>query len=164
MPVAQTNDEHGQRLVRQVVAVRGQVRFEMECSPRFDYGRAEHTVEPHEHGVLFRSDDCALALETETPLRVRDGAAQAAFSLSQGEAATFVLEHVPGDCEPHTHSAAQTRELFETTVAYWPHRVIVMRTKRRGYLLQLVHAVSPAIRLDRKLKTERPSQAEPHAT
>ena len=47
MPVAQTIDgEHRQRVVRRVVAVRGQVRFEMECSPRFDYGRAEHTVEP----------------------------------------------------------------------------------------------------------------------
>jgi GH15 family glucan-1,4-alpha-glucosidase len=41
MPVAQTIDhEHRQRLVRRVIAVRGQVPFEMECSPRFDYGRA----------------------------------------------------------------------------------------------------------------------------
>ena len=85
MPVAHTIDgEHRQRLVRRVVAVRGQVPFELECSPRFDYARAEHTVERHEHGVLFRSQDCTLALETETPLRVGDGAARASFALSQG--------------------------------------------------------------------------------
>ena len=48
MPVAQTSDgEHRQRLVRRVVAVRGQVRFEMECSPRFDYGsRGTHGRAP----------------------------------------------------------------------------------------------------------------------
>jgi GH15 family glucan-1,4-alpha-glucosidase len=120
MPVAHTVDgEHRQRLVRRVVAVRGQVPFELECSPRFDYARAEHTVERHEHGVLFRSADCTLALETETPLRVCDGAAHASFSLSQGESATFILEHVVGAYEPHGHSATQTRELFEATVAYW---------------------------------------------
>jgi len=57
MPVAQSNGGNGQRLIRRVVAVRGEVRFELECSPRFDYGRAEHAVEPHEHGVVFRSED-----------------------------------------------------------------------------------------------------------
>jgi len=59
------------------------------------------------------SADCALALESETPLGVRDGAAQARFSLSEGASATFVLEHVAGAYEPHLHSAAQTRELAE---------------------------------------------------
>jgi GH15 family glucan-1,4-alpha-glucosidase len=43
-PVAQTNfREHRQRLVRRVVAARSEVRFELECSPRFDSGRAGHT-------------------------------------------------------------------------------------------------------------------------
>jgi GH15 family glucan-1,4-alpha-glucosidase len=88
MPVAQTiAGEHRQQLVRRVLAVRGQVGFELDCSPRFDYGRAEHTVERRQHGVLFRSADCALALGTETPLRtVDDRAARASFSLSQGKA------------------------------------------------------------------------------
>src|SRR2546429_4881173 len=46
MPIRQPiGGEQRQRLVRRVVAVRGQARFELECSPRFDYSRAEHTVE-----------------------------------------------------------------------------------------------------------------------
>ena len=54
MPVGQTVDgEHRQRLVRRVVAVRGRLRFEFECSPRFDYGRAEHTVERHDTACCF---------------------------------------------------------------------------------------------------------------
>ena len=35
----------------------------IEVQPRFDYGRAEHEVEMHPHGVLFRSPDLTLALE-----------------------------------------------------------------------------------------------------
>ncbi len=145
MPVAQRNDGHGQRLVRRVVAVRGQVHFELECSPRFDYGRAEHAVEPHEHGVLFSSEDCSLALETETPLRVRDGAARASFGLSQGESATFFLEHVAGAYEPHVHSAAQTRELAEDTVAYW--RRWLSQSRYTGRWREMVHRSALTLKL-----------------
>ena len=154
MPVAQSIDgEHRQRLVRRVVAVRGQVRFELECSPRFDYARAEHTVERHEHGVFFRSAGCALALETETPLRAGDGAAQASFSLSQGESATFVLEHLVGGYEPHGHSAAQTRELAEATVAYW--RRWLSQSRYTGRWREMVHRSA----LTLKLLTYQPTGA-----
>ncbi len=154
MPVAQTaNHEHRQRLVRRVVAVRGQVRLEMQCAPRFDYGRAEHQVEPHEHGMLFRSPSCVLALETDTPLRVRDGAACADFELSAGESATFVLEHVPGAYEPHGHSPEQTRELFESTVAYW--RRWLSQSRYTGRWREMVHRSA----LTLKLLTYQPTGA-----
>ena len=39
------------------------MRFMIEVQPRFDYGRAEHEVEMHPHGVVFRSPDLTLALE-----------------------------------------------------------------------------------------------------
>ena len=65
--------------------------------------------------MLFQSANCVLALETDAPLRAYDGAAHASFSLSQGESATFVLEHAVGPYEPHGHSAQQIRELSEAT-------------------------------------------------
>ena len=41
MPVGQTrHGEHRQRLIRRLVAVRGEMRFALEVAPRFDYGRA----------------------------------------------------------------------------------------------------------------------------
>jgi GH15 family glucan-1,4-alpha-glucosidase len=154
MPVAQTVDgKHRQRLVRRVVAVRGQVSFELECSPRFDYGRAEHAVERHGHGVLFRSPDCVLALETETPLRACDRAARASFVLSQGESATFVLEQVVGAYDPHSHSAAQTSELFEATVAYW--RRWLSQSRYVGRWREMVHRSA----LTLKLLTYQPTGA-----
>jgi GH15 family glucan-1,4-alpha-glucosidase len=154
MPLGQTVEhEHRQRLVRRVVAVRGQLRFEVECSPRFDYGRAEHEVERHQHGLVFRSADCALALESETQLIVRDGAAHAALDLSQGESATFVLEHVTDVYEPHRHSAAHTRELLESTVAQW--RRWLAQSRYTGRWREMVHRSA----LTLKLLTYQPTGA-----
>jgi GH15 family glucan-1,4-alpha-glucosidase len=159
MPVGQLiHGEHRQRLVRRVLAVRGRVRFEMECSPRFDYGRAEHALERHEHGVLFCSAGCTLALETDTPLQARDGAAGASFTLSQGESATFVLEHVVGAYEPHGRSAEQTQELGEATVAYW--RRWLSQSRYTGRWREMVHRSA----LTLKLLTYQPTGAIVAAT
>jgi GH15 family glucan-1,4-alpha-glucosidase len=120
MPVGQTyHGGHRQRLIRRVVAVRGRMHFELECAPRFDYGRERQSAERHAHGALFRAPSCTLALETETPIELVGGDVRASFVLDPGESATFILEHVEGDYEPHGHTADETRELFEGTVEHW---------------------------------------------
>src|SRR5258706_3590559 len=43
MPVEDAGVAHN--LVRRAKTVRGEVRFAMRCDPRFDYGRATHTVD-----------------------------------------------------------------------------------------------------------------------
>jgi GH15 family glucan-1,4-alpha-glucosidase len=63
MPVEdpqQASDRH--RLVRAVRCVRGQIRFELECAPRFDYGRQAHELELTEHGAVFRTPTLQLTL------------------------------------------------------------------------------------------------------
>ena len=47
------SDRH--RLVRVVRCVRGQLRFELECAPRFDYGRQPHELELTDEGAVFRT-------------------------------------------------------------------------------------------------------------
>jgi GH15 family glucan-1,4-alpha-glucosidase len=120
MPVGQTyHGGHRQRLIRRVVAVRGRMHFELECAPRFDYGRARHDLERHAHGALFRSPSCTLALETEMPIELHGADVRASFELGPGDSATFILEHVEGEYEPHGHTHEETRGLFEGTVAHW---------------------------------------------
>src|SRR6478609_943361 len=102
---------HRHRLIRRVVVVRGHMDFQIEVQPRFDYGRAEHEVEMHPHGVLFRSPVLTLALEgaiakamgSERRLRRVDGGVHATLELRAGESQTFVLERVPEDhiCRPY---------------------------------------------------------------
>jgi GH15 family glucan-1,4-alpha-glucosidase len=108
-----------QRLIRRVVAVRGRMHFELECAPRFDYGRERHELVRHEHGALFRAPSCTLALETQTPIELRDGDVRASFALTAGESATFILEQVEGGYQAHGHTDEETRALFDATVAHW---------------------------------------------
>ncbi|HZI33058.1 MAG TPA: trehalase-like domain-containing protein, partial [Candidatus Binatia bacterium] len=53
MPIEHLGHFHD--LVRRVKVVRGEIKVRMVCAPRFDYGRAEHTVEKHEREILFVS-------------------------------------------------------------------------------------------------------------
>ena len=50
-------------LVRLVRVVRGEMRFVLECAPRFDYGRAEHELEATDNGWAFRSNGQHLSLQ-----------------------------------------------------------------------------------------------------
>ena len=80
---------HRHRIIRRVLAVRGQMRFVVDVAPRFDYGRARHEVAPTPHGALFRSPDLALGLSTRCPLEIVDGGAvHARLALRAGETAT----------------------------------------------------------------------------
>jgi len=146
MPVGESwGGVHRQRLIRRVVAVRGRMRFELECSPRFDYGRAPHQTRRHRHGALFESAGCSIALETDTPIELRDGDVTASFELTAAECATFILEHVPNGYEPHSHGAEETRELFQGTVAYW--RRWLSQSRYRGRWRETVHRSALTLKL-----------------
>ena len=95
------------------------MRFELECAPRFDFGRVQHRADRHAGGVLFDSPAGRVALETETPVEVHGSDAHAVFELEAGQSAAFILEHVPGEYQMHGHSAHETRELLDRTVGYW---------------------------------------------
>jgi GH15 family glucan-1,4-alpha-glucosidase len=53
MPVAGKHATDRHRLVRQVRVVRGTMRFVLDIQPRFDYGRARHTVHVTDDGAVF---------------------------------------------------------------------------------------------------------------
>jgi GH15 family glucan-1,4-alpha-glucosidase len=140
MPIEAVETEmHRHRLIRRVVIVRGEMEFLIEVQPRFDYGRAEHEVEMHPHGVLFRSPVLTLALEGaiakamghERRLQRVDGGVRATFELAAGQSQTFVLERVPEDhiCRPYPeHETAAT---FDATVQYWRRWLAQSRYKGR---------------------------------
>src|SRR5262245_4127289 len=72
-PVEDAGPAHN--LVRRAKTIRGEVRFQMRCDPRFDYGRATHTTEHRsDTEVLFTGQagdgDLALRLRSSVPMRV----------------------------------------------------------------------------------------------
>src|SRR5687767_10445361 len=112
MPIEAQPELHRHRLIRRVVVVRGAMEFLIELQPRFDYGREQHEVEMHPHGVLFRAPSLTLALEgaiakamggTERRLSRRGQGVFATIAVEAGESQSFVLERVPQDhiCRPY---------------------------------------------------------------
>src|SRR5262245_17351987 len=97
MPAEDAGQAHN--VVRRAKTVRGEVRFQMRCDPRFDYARATHKAERRsDTEVLFlgRSGDgeLVLRLRSSVPMRLDNGAALADFSLGADASAWFVLEVV----------------------------------------------------------------------
>jgi GH15 family glucan-1,4-alpha-glucosidase len=133
------------KLIRRVVAVRGQMRFELDCAPRFDYGRRPHRTEPHAYGVVFESSGARIALESETPVQARGDDAYALFELEAGESATFILEHIPKTYRPHAHSQQETTQLFEATVARW--RGWLSQSRYRGRWRESVNRSALTLKL-----------------
>jgi GH15 family glucan-1,4-alpha-glucosidase len=136
---------HRHRLIRRVLAVRGQMHFRVEVEPRFNYGRDSHETFFHETGVLFRSTNLALALETATPLRSSQAGVYAEFTLLPGETATFVLEKVPDTYVPRGYSDLEIREAFEHTVEYW--RRWVAQSRYHGRWREMVHRSALTLKL-----------------
>jgi GH15 family glucan-1,4-alpha-glucosidase len=154
MPIqAPGSGMHRHTLVRRLIQVRGELRYLAEIEPRFDYGRAEHTVEEAEHGIAFRSPVLNLALEAPVPLERTERGVVADFSLDAGESATFVLERIEPDEHPHPHSEAETREAFERTIEFW--RRWLGHSRYRGRWREMVHRSA----LTLKLLTYRPTGA-----
>jgi len=113
----------GKELIRRVTCVHGNLTFNMNCCPRFDYARSEHiTQQTNPNEIVFTSkgtDGTILRLKCTVPLELKDGDATAVFSLKTGETADFLLEYV--DCETPAAPTMQdfiTKSLFDT-INYW---------------------------------------------
>ena len=105
------------QLIRKVTAVRKEIEFTLECCPRFDYARMEHTAEAAENTVTFRPAEGSaptLVLQATVPLRLEQGDVVQTFRLKAGETAFFTF----GDLD----SAATAESLTDretATCAFW---------------------------------------------
>jgi GH15 family glucan-1,4-alpha-glucosidase len=149
------------RIVRMVRCVRGQMTFDLDIAPRFDYGRATHEVQLTEYGGVFRSPDQAVTVhlvrepgdERRAHVEVdAQGDVHARVTLNAGEVRGMVLE---------TDSAGPAREirvaeverLLDETVTFW--RSWLARSTYTGRWREMLHR--SAITL--KLMTYAPSGA-----
>ena len=149
--VAGHDPEHRQRIVRRVIAVRGEVGVRTELRARPDYGRALPDHERIEDGVLLTGGGVRIALTATHDLEVSDDAVSAHLVLRAGEEARFTL-HVLADGEDPP-GEPDTDRLFDQTARYW--RDWLDRSTYRGRWREMVHR--SAITL--KLLTHEPSGA-----
>jgi GH15 family glucan-1,4-alpha-glucosidase len=142
MPVG--NGGGRQRLIRRLVGVRGEMRFRLDCQPRFDYARSRHDTALSADGARFSSDSLSLALSAPVPLaRSGDGAA-AEFELRAGETATFVLEE-PNGVTHRPLTEQEAHDAFEQTVDYW--RNWIAQSQYTGRWREMVNRSALALKL-----------------
>jgi pentatricopeptide repeat protein len=126
MPVIEGKPTDRHRLVRHLRVARGTMQFVMDLQPRFDYGRAKHTVEVTDAGAVFRSDGMELTVHTEGKRAPGAGGARiersgdglrATISLREGASGGLVLESMGG--KPRALPAGELDRLADDTAAFW---------------------------------------------
>lgn len=118
MPVGHTEEK---KLIRRITTIRGEVRYKLNCCPRFNYGKDGHTVDrvgPRE--VIFNSDGLHLRLKAGMPLEIDDnGDVYTEFTLKAGEATEIVLETAENKTSGGDTIVDMVSQSLFRTVNFW---------------------------------------------
>ncbi|MEW2414640.1 glycoside hydrolase family 15 protein [Streptomyces sp. NPDC046866] len=140
------------RLVRVARVVRGALPFELLCRPRFDYGRAPHTLDPLDDGsFVFHGPDTDLHVQATPPVvLLADGSdVTARFTLRAGESAAVVLTSETG--EPGARSGLPgglpptvvgVTAAFDACRDFWLHWLRSCRYKGRWHEMVVRSAIT----------------------
>lgn len=139
----------GKELIRTVSCVRGSLSFKLECRPRFNYARTAHRLQQvNLYELLFITDGMnglTLRLRSTIPLDIQGSDAVLNFSLSIGQKATFILEHVT-DTEAIQMPVDQFAEksLF-ATINYW--KEWISQSRYNGRWTEIVNRSALVLKL-----------------
>jgi GH15 family glucan-1,4-alpha-glucosidase len=141
---------YGNHIIRMLRVIKGQVRFEMHCAPRFNYGGSGHKAKRDQGSIWFIPDcpDCpSMALHATFPLHVDGADATASFTLSAGETAKIAFGEV--DEEEKTRAAVldprKVEEHFEETSRFW--RAWISRSNYTGRWREMVNRSALVLKL-----------------
>jgi GH15 family glucan-1,4-alpha-glucosidase len=138
---------HNHNLVRRVKVIRGEINFRMVCAPKFDYGRAGHTIEkknPHE--IIFvpaKKNLPALRLRSSAPLKIENGEVMAEFKLGAEKTASFILEEA--NDESPSQNPDYVSDAFKETMGFW--LAWVAKSKYRGRWREMVNRSALTLKL-----------------
>jgi GH15 family glucan-1,4-alpha-glucosidase len=121
MPVQEpSRGKKTHQIVRVVRAVRGAVRFRLECQPAFDYARRPHQITLAGRGAVFETPGVRLSLISRFPLARQGSGVATEFLLHPSEPTTFILRQDEGDGDSGLPEARLVgTELLTQTLAFW---------------------------------------------
>ncbi len=122
MPVGlRRGDPSAYPLVRRVQVVRGNMTFQLDCQPAFNYARDIHSTSLSAEGAIFSSPSIHLALISSVPLKPHETGVHAEFTLQEGQTVAFILHQADIGCDPSssTFPDSEGEDLFQQTVEYW---------------------------------------------
>ena len=143
---AVSGDGHRLQIIRRIRAVRGTLTFRMDCRPAFNYATDPHETRITDDGATFVAPSLTIGLASAIPLQARDGAAVCDFTLSEGDAAVFVLRQVSPELGcGYAVTPDDAEDLFRRTVAYW--RGWIGQCRYSGRWREMVHRSALALKL-----------------
>ena len=124
MPPAGDVATDNRRIVRVLQCVRGEVTFQIDIAPRFDYGRQQHKSDIANNKVVFTANGRRLVVHgvrdaDDEPIAwaaADDQDVTASVRLGAGQRAAVVLESAVSG-RPREIRVAEVQELFDQTVA-----------------------------------------------
>jgi GH15 family glucan-1,4-alpha-glucosidase len=135
-------DNH--RIVRVVRGIRGELQLKLECAPRFDYGRAQHTVNVTENGAVFEGAGLKLTLHGMPGLQQDGGDVSATRTVRANETLGVILESA-ADTPPRPLSYDELWNVLEGTAQFW--RDWIGRSTYRGRWREMVDRSAMTLKL-----------------
>jgi GH15 family glucan-1,4-alpha-glucosidase len=133
-------------IVRVVKAVRGRVRFRLECQPAFDFARRPHQLVLKGRGAVFDAGDLKLALISRFPLCPVGSGVVTEFVLNADESATFILRQVEDEPDAGLLEARLVgEEALARTVRFW--RQWLSTCRYEGRWREMVHRSALVLKL-----------------
>lgn len=114
MPVKESD-----AIVRRVSTIRGNVKYQVCCSPRFNYASGKHKVEKKGNDFVFVSENktqSSLVLKAEVDLKIEGEDVTAHFSMKEDEYECFVLHAADDNKETAKDFMDRT---YQPTIQYW---------------------------------------------
>ncbi|HEY7042777.1 MAG TPA: glycoside hydrolase family 15 protein, partial [Nocardioidaceae bacterium] len=128
MPVSSSSTAtESHRLARMVRCVRGQMTFDVDIAPRFDYGRTPHKVFVTEHGGVFVGNGTNLTLHAVRepdeerlgqPKIINDSDVNVSMTLRAGQTRGVLIE-TGTDGPPREIRVAELQQMFDDTARFW---------------------------------------------
>ncbi|MEA2625685.1 MAG: hypothetical protein QOD06_1730 [Candidatus Binatota bacterium] len=155
MPIAGGVERALHQVVRQVTCVRGEVEYELECRPAFDYARKPHRVIIRDRGAIFDpGGPDVFGLSSPVPLEDRSPAVGARLRLREGDSVSFVFfAESPRASEDPFAGVGDPADELEATIAFWQRWMA--RCSYRGRWSEMVYRSALIL----KLLTYRPTGA-----
>jgi GH15 family glucan-1,4-alpha-glucosidase len=145
MPI-EKDEEQPNEIIRTVSVIRGNVRFNMRCQPRFNYARSAHRTELSDGCAMFFPADNScppMALYSTVPLEQDSQDVISSLDLQAGATATFVFGGVrPEGQQPEMQLVGQR---FQQTSRFW--KTWIAQSKYKGRWREMVNRSALMLKL-----------------
>ncbi len=148
MPVLE--NEYHCALVRSLKGIKGELKFRVQISPRFEYGKYGFKIEKNKKEVIIYSDSGqkqAFKLMSDAELTYSEECICAEFTLKEKEELHFIIEALPENEEDRRRESIHyySKEAFGETVDFW--RGWVKKSKYNGRWKEMINRSAITLKL-----------------